>query len=58
MRVNSNGSLQNLYWGGPLWRIENVPAAAPRDMPSFDLRQMLETEEPPAGEVQAITNHP
>ena len=46
--VNPNGQLQNLYWGGPLWRIEDVPVAAQRkDLSSFDPHQMLENEEYP-----------
>ena len=47
--VDANGTLQHLYWGAPLWRIEDIPAAAPRrDISSFDPRQMLENEEYPA----------
>src|SRR5690349_23001111 len=48
MGVDGNGTLQHLYWGGSLWRIEDVPAATPkRDVSSFDPRQMLEAEEYP-----------
>ena len=48
MGLDSNGTLQHLYWGAPLWRIQDVPAASPRrDLSSFDPRQMLETEEYP-----------
>src|SRR5579863_2613124 len=48
MGVDSNGTLQHLYWGAPLWRIQDLPAAAPRrDISSFDPRQMLENEEFP-----------
>jgi len=46
--VSPDGQLQHLYWGGPLWRIEDVPAAAAReDISSFDPRQMIENEEFP-----------
>ena len=32
-----DGELQNLYWGGPLWRIADIPAAmTKRDTSSFD----------------------
>lgn len=48
MGVDANGSLQNLYWGAPLWRLEDIPAAAVRrDISSFDPHQMLENEEYP-----------
>ncbi|HEX4769373.1 MAG TPA: alpha-galactosidase [Bryobacteraceae bacterium] len=48
MGISPNGQLQHLYWGGPLWRIEDVPAAgAPREISSFDPAQMLENEEFP-----------
>ncbi|HEY6990035.1 MAG TPA: alpha-galactosidase [Bryobacteraceae bacterium] len=48
MGLSSEGQLQHLYWGGPLWRIEDVPAAArKRDISSFDPHQMLENEEYP-----------
>lgn len=46
--VSRDGQLQHLYWGGPLWRIEDVPAAGlRRDISSFDPAQMLENEEFP-----------
>ena len=46
--VGPNGQLQNLYWGGPLWRVDDLPAAAQRrDLSSFDPHQMLENEEYP-----------
>jgi alpha-galactosidase len=46
MGLDANGELQNLYWGAPLWRAEDLPAAAQRrDISSFDPRQMLENEE-------------
>jgi alpha-galactosidase len=48
MGVSLDGSLLNLYWGAPLWRIADLPAAAQRhDISSFDPRQMLENEEFP-----------
>lgn len=48
MGVSPDGSLLNLYWGAPLWRIADLPAAAERhDISSFDPRQMLENEEYP-----------
>jgi len=48
MGVAPDGQLQHLYWGGPLWRIADVPAAAQReDISSFDQHQMLENEEFP-----------
>jgi len=48
MGVAADGALRNLYWGAPLWRIDDL-AAAPnvRDRSSFDPRQMLENEEYP-----------
>ena len=49
MGVDANGELQNLYWGAPLWRADDVPAAAPRrELSSFDPPPMLEREEFPA----------
>jgi alpha-galactosidase len=48
MGVAPGGELQNLYWGGPLWRIADVPAARiRRDISSFDPHEMLENEEFP-----------
>lgn len=48
MGVNPDGSLLNLYWGAPLWRIADLPAAERQhDISSFDPRQMLENEEFP-----------
>jgi len=48
MGVAADGALRNLYWGAPLWRIEDIPAPAPRhDLSSFDPRQMMENEEYP-----------
>ena len=46
--VNQRGELQNLYWGYPLWRIEDFPAAnGGRDLSSFDPAQSLINEEYP-----------
>jgi alpha-galactosidase len=49
MGVDPNGELQHLYWGAPLWRADDVPAAtARRELSSFDPPAMLEREEFPA----------
>jgi len=46
MGLAPDGELQHLYWGGPLWRIADVPAAKTReDISSFDPHEMLEAEE-------------
>lgn len=46
--VAPSGQLQNLYWGAPLWRIDDLPPAVQRqDISSFDPRQMIENEEYP-----------
>jgi alpha-galactosidase len=46
--VSPEGQLQNLYWGGPLWRVDDISAAAQRrDISSFDPSQMIENEEYP-----------
>src|SRR5579864_6584295 len=48
MGVSANGTLEHLYWGAPLWRADDLPAAsARRDISSFDPHQMLENEEYP-----------
>ena len=48
MGVSADGTLQNLYWGAPLWRADDLAAASVRrDISSFDPRQMLENEEFP-----------
>ena len=48
MGVAPNGQLQHIYWGAPIWRAQDLMAAAPRrDISSFDPRQMLENEEFP-----------
>jgi len=48
MGVDENGSLRHLYWGAPLWRVQDLPPAPRlRDLSSFDPRQMLENEEFP-----------
>jgi alpha-galactosidase len=48
MGVAADGALRNLYWGAPLWRIDdlNTPAQV-HDRSSFDPRQMMENEEYP-----------
>ncbi len=46
--VNPRGELINLYWGGPLWRADDVAAATNgREMSSFDPAQSLLNEEYP-----------
>jgi alpha-galactosidase len=48
MGVGPDGALRHLYWGAPLWRIEDLAAPPARqDISSFDPRQMLEAEEFP-----------
>ncbi len=48
MGVAPDGQLQHLYWGGPLWRMEDLqPARAREDISSFDPHTMLEAEEYP-----------
>jgi alpha-galactosidase len=48
MGLTPEGQLQHLYWGGPLWRVEDIPAASQlKDISSFDPHQMLENEEFP-----------
>ena len=49
MGVSATGQLQHLYWGAPLWRMEDLPPVPRgRDLSSFDPRQTIETEEYPA----------
>jgi alpha-galactosidase len=49
MGVDANGSLQNLYWGAPLWRLQDLPAVPRRrELSSFDPAEMLSTDEFPA----------
>jgi alpha-galactosidase len=44
--VNQRGELQHLYWGGPLWRLDDIGAAeGGRDASSFDPAQSLINEE-------------
>lgn len=46
--VAADGALRNLYWGAPLWRIDDLNTPPPvRDRSSFDPRQMMEDEEYP-----------
>src|SRR5580765_5034335 len=48
MGLGADGALRHLYWGAPLWRVDDLAApAARRDLSSFDPRQMLEAEEYP-----------
>jgi len=48
MGLNADGRLEHIYWGGPLWRLEDLPpAAAKRDISSFDPHEMIENEEFP-----------
>jgi alpha-galactosidase len=48
MGIAPNGQLQNLYWAGPLWRLEDLPPATQKqDISSFDPAQMIEAEEYP-----------
>jgi alpha-galactosidase len=48
MGISPDGQLQHIYWGGPLWRADDLPAAkAKREISSFDPHQMLEAEEYP-----------
>src|SRR5258708_1407525 len=42
MGVGPDGTLRNIYWGAPLWRVEDLPALQERrDISSFDPKQML-----------------
>ena len=46
--IDPNGGLQNIYWGEPLWRVEDIPSAtAHREYSSFDPGEMMDTEEYP-----------
>src|SRR5215471_9946454 len=46
--VGANGLLRHLYWGGPLWRGEDLGSPPPRrDLSSFDPAPMIEAEEFP-----------
>ncbi len=48
MGLLPDGRLAHLYWGGPLWRAEDLkPAAVRSDISSFDPHEMLENEEFP-----------
>jgi alpha-galactosidase len=48
MGLGADGALRHLYWGAPLWRLDDLQGpAARRDISSFDPRQMLENEEFP-----------
>ena len=42
MGVAPSGQLQHLYWGAPLWRMEDIPSAqAAHDISSFDPHEMI-----------------
>src|ERR1700735_1668631 len=44
--VNPRGELVNLYWGGPLWRSDDIPQASNgRELSSFDPAQSVLNEE-------------
>jgi alpha-galactosidase len=46
--VDAQGQLRHLYWGAPLWRIDDIAAPAEqRDISSFDPHQVIENEEFP-----------
>ena len=48
MGLDAQSQLQHLYWAGPLWRIDDIPAATVKsDISSFDPHQMIENEEFP-----------
>ena len=48
MGLGADGALRHLYWGAPLWRLDDLQGPAERrDVSSFDPRQMLENEEFP-----------
>jgi len=48
MGITADGQLQHLYWGAPLWRTADLPAATrKKDISSFDPHEMLENEEFP-----------
>lgn len=47
--INPGGELINLYWGAPLWRLEDVQVPRTRrDLSSFDPAEALERNEYPA----------
>jgi len=53
--VNSRGELQNLYWGGSLWRTDDLPPAnGGREVSSFDPAQSWINEEFSGGEERGI----
>ncbi len=46
MGVAASGELEHLYWGPPLWREQDIAAAANRkDISSFDPHQVIDNEE-------------
>ena len=48
MGIAADGALRHVYWGAPLWNLEDLPPLAPaRELSSEDPRQMMENEEFP-----------
>jgi len=48
MGVAADGAVRHLYWGAPLWRLDDLATPPQRyDVSSFDPRQMMENEEFP-----------
>jgi alpha-galactosidase len=48
MGIGADGSLRHLYWGAPLWRMDDLSSPPERhDISSFDPHQMIENEEFP-----------
>jgi alpha-galactosidase len=46
MALDAAGHLRHIYWAGPLWRADDLPALTTRrDISSFDPHEMLENEE-------------
>jgi len=46
MGLDVDGRLRHIYWGGPLWRAEDLSTPSrKRDISSFDPAEMLENEE-------------
>jgi alpha-galactosidase len=46
--VKADGSLRHLYWGAPLWRMDDIAAPVDRrELSSFDPPEMLENDEYP-----------
>jgi alpha-galactosidase len=46
--VKADGALRHLYWGAPLWRMDDIAAPVDRrELSSFDPPEMLENDEYP-----------